>query len=214
MKVELLSYPRSGSTWLRKMIWHATGIASAPRVPDPPEIAKAMGLPFTEPTDPVLIKSHTVDETDFDRRILLWRKPADCIASYARMHDAFEILRVPDAWFARNHAQEWEIFHRKALKQNHRTLVIRYEDLLAIPELVLAKVIGFILPVVKPGTITISNAIAKASDMGDPRFYFNGSEGTAVMVFDEAVIRLIARATAQCRRDLEDRTAQYPAVIA
>jgi hypothetical protein len=158
--VFLVSYPRSGNTWLRFMI------ANALR-PEPPVTFADLGdvvLEIYDESDaslrrrarPRILKSHEPFDERYRRVIYLVRQPADVAVSYYHYLIRTRILAPgydPGQFVDRfvrggldhfatwgDHAAGW----LDARETDERFVLIRYEDMLAAPGDALAAVLGLL----------------------------------------------------------------------
>lgn len=147
----LVSYPRSGNTWMRFLLatlrtGEAQTFQSIERIiPDPWQNTDATLLLAPQPR---IIKSHKGYDPDYQRVIYMVRDPRDVAISfyywrmkknfftrkditlslYSYLHQFAEKELAFQAWG--EHTESW-ITHREALGE--RLLLLRYEDLLDDP---------------------------------------------------------------------------------
>ncbi|WP_374239044.1 sulfotransferase domain-containing protein [Thiocapsa sp. N5-Cardenillas] len=104
----LASFPRSGNTLLRHLLFHAAHLHSRYILnpeSDPSHLAAA--IPQLESPNAPLIKTHSLDASHFDSVIHLVRNPAHAIASYLDYCKAFNIPSLPRPTFIRQEAALW-----------------------------------------------------------------------------------------------------------
>jgi estrone sulfotransferase len=166
--VFLISFPRSGNTWLRYMLTLLhPGVVSKedrdihrviPNLDQRPDLGRT--------PEPRVIKSHGTFHKRYPRVIYLLRDGRDATYSYyvfcqkefAYPGSFYEFLSVhpypPSRWH--EHVESW-------LGRNHRTplLLIRYEEMLVDPELQLKRALQFLSW--KPSDDEIKSAIAETS---------------------------------------------------
>lgn len=179
--IYLVSYPKSGNTWLRFLIANVLKthfeidrevnfFSIHELIPDihTSRYLRERGF-FAEHNLPRIIKSHANYNPYYNRVILLVRDPRDVCVSY--YHFLQQRKTIPSDWtisqFIRNqtygvsawlkHSQSWyRLLHDRQIIQ-----VFRYEDLLREPKLQLAKIAD--LFGIKMTLISIERAIDLAS---------------------------------------------------
>jgi hypothetical protein len=169
--VALASYPRSGNTWIRFLLYQlATGQAGDwPAVNAAiPYVGEHRQAPRLLPDGGRLFKTHENDPRRYRRAIYLVRDPRDVVLSehrHTRMFgnfdrdldafvDTFVKGRVHGLGTWADHAAGW----LQAAQDASRVAVVRYEDLRADPQAQLARVASFLnLPA---DATTLARAIA------------------------------------------------------
>lgn len=95
MKTALASYPRSGNTYLRYLLFHCLGMKSGwvygAERPAPHRTEEGMYDPESE-----LLKTHNLDHSPFDRVIHLVRSPFDALEAY--YYYSTDICETPRDW--------------------------------------------------------------------------------------------------------------------
>lgn len=152
-KILLASYPRSGNSFMRKVLERETGIVTGSDS-RPNRTLSASLLKYGYAGEGVtdqsvwIVKSHFPERLGYvkfsvKKVVLLVRNPFDAIQSYFHMgmtntHDknltkgAFSSLQSIWKEFIVNEAMVWVDFHKYWLEhiKNGKVLVLRYEDLL------------------------------------------------------------------------------------
>lgn len=146
--VWLASFPRSGSTWLRRMLHD---ILIAPRLAAPPmregipDLHKSMARIGRMPER--FIKTHYRFHPCYRRVVLLVRHPLGCLPSYARYVGAPSLDEfVPRSLAGHGPYGSWAEHARSYLDSGldeRHLLVIRYEDLLADAAEAVHRVLSF-----------------------------------------------------------------------
>jgi hypothetical protein len=156
------SYPRSGSTWLRFMLFQIlrgeeAGFGKIEKVI--PEIEAHRGVPPLLPGGGRLIKTHEQYRKDYSRAVFLVRDVRDVFLScYVRAVEAglAQLVSKGDmdsfllnflngtalqqgSW--QQHTRSWL---ESALAKNGNLMVVRYEDLRRSPEQVLGQLLSFL----------------------------------------------------------------------
>jgi hypothetical protein len=134
--VALASYPRSGNTWLTKLV-EALSQKRAGSIHDDPV--------FPRPAWGILIKTHKLDVFRYNRFVHLTRNPFDAIASYHDYMHAFFPVKAQD-WSAhvRTETGKWKAHTAYWLDQKKPHVAIRYEDLTQQPEPELTRLARFL----------------------------------------------------------------------
>jgi hypothetical protein len=158
----LASYPRSGSTWLRFMLFEvlAGEDAGFRKIEDRlPEIQMHRGIQPILPGGGRLIKTHEAYRTDYKKAVLLVRDVRDVFLSTYAGYVALGLAPIVskgdfDSFllsFLEGKALQWGSWqgHSRSwlespLAQNGNLLVVRYEDLRQNPEQNLAKLLQFL----------------------------------------------------------------------
>lgn len=158
----MASYPRSGSTWLRFMLFQIlTGAEPGFQRIDQciPEIDFHRGVPPILPNGGRLIKTHEQYRQEYTRAIFLVRDMRDVFLScYARATESGLVPLVSDGTFdgflesfLEGHALQqgsWQEHTAKwldcPLSKNGNLLVVRYEDLRKNAEQTLAELVRFL----------------------------------------------------------------------
>lgn len=167
----LASFPRSGSTWLRFMLFETmSGEDAGFRKIEHrlPEIHRhRAGLPILEGGGR-LIKTHENYRNDYKRAVLLVRDPRDVFFSVYAGYQTFglhTILSKGDqdsflkAFFTTNviHSGTWQQHTKSWLEspiaKNGNLLVVRYEDLRKNPEPLIEELLQFVGIKPAPGAI-------------------------------------------------------------
>lgn len=146
----LASYPRSGNTWMRHLIFEATGLRSGYiRNPETGEVHHAGAIPQIEDTDSPLIKTHDKDADNYSAAIHIVRNPWNAIASYLDYCHTFAVPIQRREWFIdreaegwAEHAEYWRMAHQSGAIEAYHP--VRYEDLLFDAPGELWKVIKFL----------------------------------------------------------------------
>jgi hypothetical protein len=156
------SYPRSGSTWLRFMLFQVlTGEDAGFQRIDQciPEIDAHRGVPPILPGGGRLIKTHELYRKQYGRAVFLVRDPRDVLLSaYARAVgvglaelvskgdlDSFLLSALKGnaiqqgCW--QDHTRSWL---ESPLAKNGNLMVVRYEDLRRNPEQVIGQLLRFL----------------------------------------------------------------------
>jgi hypothetical protein len=175
----LASYPRSGSTWLRFMLYEITSGEDAGfrKIEDRlPEIHEHRGRKPILPNGGRLIKTHEQYRQDYRRAVLLIRDVRDVfLSTYAACvaNGLAPIVSKGDldsflASFMEGHALQMGSWQRHTrswldspLAKSGDLLVVRYEDLRKTPEPLLAELLEFV------GIKADRQAIRKAVENND-----------------------------------------------
>jgi len=152
-KLALVSYPRSGNSFVRKLVESSTGIVTGSDNRPNRTLAASLleygyrGEAITD-NSVWMVKSHYPERLgyirfDVGRVVLVVRNPFDAIESYFHMgmtntHDkalARDVfMSLKDTWskFVANEANTWVEFHRFWMRKRFEcpVLIIRYEDLM------------------------------------------------------------------------------------
>lgn len=168
-KVLLVSYPRSGNSFLRKLIEHYTGITTGSDSRTNRVLTSALlacgfyGEGITD-SSVLVVKSHYPERMGYSKFgvkkvILLVRNPFDALESYFHMgmtdthnknltNEAFLSLHLIWQEFIKNEAQIWNKFHEywleKAKEISVSMLVIRYEDLVLHKAATMDRILHFL----------------------------------------------------------------------
>ncbi len=168
-KVLLVSYPRSGNSFLRKLIEHHTGIITGSDSRTNRVLTSALlacgfyGEGITD-SSVLVVKSHYPERMGYvkfgvKKVILLVRNPFDALESYFHMgmtdthnknltSEAFLSLHLTWQEFIKNEAQIWNKFHEywleKAKEKNVSMLIIRYEDLVLHKAATMDRILHFL----------------------------------------------------------------------
>lgn len=171
----MASYPRSGSTWLRFMLFQVlTGQDPSFNSIDVtiPEIDAHRGVRPLLPNGGRLIKTHERYRADYKRAIFLVRDVRDVLLSgYARATEVglAELVSKGDldsflVSFMEGRALQWGSWQRHTsewldcpLSKTGNLLVVRYEDLRKTPEPIIAQLMEFVG--VKPDMNVIRKAV-------------------------------------------------------
>lgn len=167
-KVCLVSYPRSGNSYLRKLLESMTSIVTGSDSRPNRTLSTSLlqsGYKGEGITDESvwIVKSHYPERYGFirfqaNRVILLVRNPYDTILSYFHMgltntHNrilapsAFHSLRSVWTDFIKNEAEVWRKFYSFWIDKAGQapTMIVRYEDLLADEKGTLSRIKTFLL---------------------------------------------------------------------
>lgn len=208
----LVSYPRSGSTWVRTIL---TGIMDPTTCGAPEAFNRLLPgvsgsrLPLIwKLNDPRIIHSHTVYTRRLPRAIYLVRDGRDVVVSYYHYIVTREGLKLPfPEWFDlycrrwygprwHENVESWLMKGRKHLGRN--LLVVKFEDLKANPAHKMREITTFLGLQTEPHAV--SDAIEMASlekarrhekrlvgklDNPDSSFYRGGKVGQWRDQFDE-----------------------------
>lgn len=206
--VFLVSYPRSGSTWLRFLLGNLLTYGTQTKIdffsvrwmiPDvhvPEQRATLSALP-----SPRLIKSHSQLNPEYPRVVYLVRDGRDVYASYyhylseqGQFEGSFtEFLRRENLPYGlwHEHVESWLATQRDA-----SLLLVRYEDLLAHPHDELERIAAFID--LDPSPAQVNHAVENSSltrmrkiertagrPYGDPEYRFvrHGTTGRWIDLF-------------------------------
>jgi hypothetical protein len=134
--VALASYPRSGNTWLSKLLESLSGQQVGSIYRD---------YVFPRPATGIVIKTHKNDGQRFNRAVHLIRNPLDAISSHHEyMHHYFP-LRAQD-WKTHVETQkcEWKKHTEYWMRQAMPRITVRYEDLTTEPVQELRKLAQFL----------------------------------------------------------------------
>lgn len=168
-KVLLVSYPRSGNSFLRKLIEHYTGIITGSdsrtnRVLTSALLACGFYGEGIADSSVLVVKSHYPERMGYvkfgvKKVILLVRNPFDTLESYFHMgmtdtHNKNltdeTMLSLRSIWqdFIRNETEIWNKFHEywleQAEKSNISMLVVRYEDLVLQKTATMDRILHFL----------------------------------------------------------------------
>lgn len=134
----LLSYPRSGNTWLRYAIEYITGRPSIDEKDSKPIRRKHKDFPFVS-DEPIIKKSHTPIPDKSGAGILLIRDYAECITRHNLPHS-------PSFKFTESYKKYMRLISCYDKWNPDKRLLIYYEDLITLPNNELSK-LKKILPV-------------------------------------------------------------------
>jgi len=123
--VALASFPRSGNTWLSKLLEALSGERAGSIYQD---------VVFPRPAFGIVIKTHKLDGRRYNRFIHLLRNPFDSIASLYDFRHHFVSEKAED-WteHVRLQSRKWREHTEYWMGQNKPHIRIRYEDLRAQP---------------------------------------------------------------------------------
>lgn len=189
--VLLVSYPRSGNTWLRQMIsdlyFQALGFDTS----DPAFLIEnfATVSPALEEDDLahvrrpplgfLVLKTHAAALATRHRFVYVWRDPVDAIVSYWRLLQRRPITYMEPGLerFGRKQAMAWRRHAETVIDHAQQGRFVAYADLLAAPEECLQQCADFIG--LAPSTGQIARAVAhNTADIQRQRFLTVG--GTAL----------------------------------
>jgi len=163
-KAYIVSYPRSGNTWVRLLLEYSLGFQSTSVYPEEERSRSdsSGSIPHTikvvtgndqhlvRPPSVPLIKSHDLSIDGSDPVIYVLRDGRDATVSYWRYLQEFESrqpeefssflrdLRQSGNWWA-DHVHEWLVRDKR-----HPKLVVRFEDLLTDQGAVLKRMLDFL----------------------------------------------------------------------
>lgn len=133
MKTALASYPRSGNTYLRYLLFHCLGMKSGwvygAERPAPHRTEEDLYDPESE-----LLKTHNLDHSPFDQVIHLVRSPFDALEAY--YYYSTEICETPRDWgeFIASESIAWSEHTEYWLDITGKPkLLLTYGDLRAYP---------------------------------------------------------------------------------
>ena len=186
MDAWLLSFPRSGNTYLRRLLMAAQANVATPA------IYRSEGhLEWDQWNHPYTIvhkthEDHIIGEDD--KIIFLVRDPRDTFISYMHMAHAKGQLPIEEASDLESHIEkflsDWcELLEGVLRRKQALTFTARYEQLIAEPEQVLNRVLDFLD--VRAST-TIAVAVENASlegwkRMAAPEWGFGGNYGEGTL---------------------------------
>lgn len=176
----LVSYPRSGNTWLRHLLRDVIAL-ERPDLPYPQELwmlipdlhihEHPMVYPATEQFQMAtrILKSHNLNDLGERRFVYIVRSPADALVSYYHFHQLHErtrplVVRGIDT-FCRTMVSGWvshiSIALDRCRKSPSDVLIVTYEHLMAngLPEL--RRIAGFLG--LAPSEETLSAAVERNS---------------------------------------------------
>jgi len=150
----ILSYPRSGNTWLRLMICdlltQKLGINTGFGVPYElfsPTIEKHV----LEKHPPrisgfYLFKTHNHNLLAEQKFVYVYRDPVDSLVSYYRFlkQRAITVCEPELLEFCRREVEAWNISVNFACRNQHRCVIVKFEDMLAEPNRLLKSSLGFL----------------------------------------------------------------------
>lgn len=157
--VVLVSYPRSGNTWLRFLIGNLRSPGESVTFENieqlVPDVYQHTSDELLEVPRPRILKSHETFDHRYPRVVYLVRHPADVAVSYyhymrkmSRVRDELSIDEFVEGFVAgvwgwwgswREHVGSWI----GALGDSDRFLLVRYEDVAADPHAELARIASF-----------------------------------------------------------------------
>jgi len=143
--VALASYPRSGNTWLSKLLEALSGQQAGSIYRD---------QVFPRPATGIVIKTHKCDGQRYNRIVHLVRNPFDAISSHFDYMRRYFPERALD-WkqHVAAQTQEWKRHTTYWMQQAKPSITIRYEDLSAEPLVELEKLARFLALDVDEGEI-------------------------------------------------------------
>jgi hypothetical protein len=151
--VALASYPRSGNTWLSKLLEALSGQQTGSTYRD---------QVFPRPATGIVIKTHRCDAQRFNRIVHLVRSPFDSISShFDYMHRYFPQRSQDWGPHVAAQTQEWNRHSAYWMQQTKPRITIRYEDLLAEPFVELKKLAQFLHLDVDEGEIEQAVEVCK-----------------------------------------------------
>lgn len=143
----LLTYPRSGNTWVRYCVERISGRPSVyPESKGDSPIGSRMDIGVDLSASPILYKSHNVPRTDDKRLIVILRDYKEAIPRHQREQ---EKLGLMDFFYSQTKGRHnAEVDYIKILQQfdNHSgdKLLIHYEDLIMHPRKNLMSIFKFL----------------------------------------------------------------------
>ncbi|MBZ5734978.1 sulfotransferase domain-containing protein [Nocardioides sp. TRM66260-LWL] len=214
----LVSYPRSGSTWMRCLLAAALdpgldlqGVVLGDVVPD---IYQSTEGHLRSLPRPLVVKSHQPPQPGYGRALLLVRHPADVVVSYHRYLRLADYPVTDDpAAFAREvvvgpaplpRFDTWPRHTRAWLDRG--VPVVRYEDLLADPERGLGQALDALgltasAAAIRGAAQRVTPATLRAIESAQPRHLRShvgaGGRGTGLRTLDDATLALLRRETAE-----------------
>lgn len=138
--VALASFPRSGNTWLSKLVEELSGRRAGSIYRD---------VVFSRPACGIVVKTHKLDGQRYNRFVHLLRNPFDCIPSWYDYRLHYFPTKAGD-WESHVALQsrKWREHTEFWMKLDKPHTVIRYEDLVARPAVELMAIADFLgLPV-------------------------------------------------------------------
>jgi hypothetical protein len=134
--VALASFPRSGNTWLSKLLEALSGQQAGSIYRD---------HVFPRPATGIVIKTHKCDGQRFNRIVHLVRSPLDSISSHFDYMHRYFPQRAQD-WgpHVATQTQEWKRHTAYWMEQTKPRITVRYEDLIAEPFAELRKLAQFL----------------------------------------------------------------------
>ena len=152
-RVYIVSFPRSGNTWVRLLLEHSLGFETESVYPEDRQ-SQAIGMlgdaHLTEPNKVELVKTHATSLAGNDDVIYVLRDGRDATASYwyylqewKKQHigdftEFLQALASSGRWWP-FHVHSWlETLHP------HRLLLVRYEDLKNSQEHELGRILAFL----------------------------------------------------------------------
>ena len=142
--VAIASYPRSGNTWTRRLLWECASLRSGPVSPKPFDYDIAAGTALFEANDAPLVKTHELNATDFPAALLVVRNPLDAIDSYCAFNKEFG--GAYERWETQvvEYATRWRNFHEHWLGSKLPLEIVRYRELARDAVSVMANVLAFL----------------------------------------------------------------------
>lgn len=202
-RIALASFPRSGNTWMRRILYSMFGWKSwCDHSEEVDEVHKSALIPEIAHRDARLIKTHLMDADGFQHCIHLVRDPQDAIASYLVYCDQWNVPRPPLERFLREEAEGWA--KHTAFWRNRNVVPgvhigIRYEDLLRRPSDVCYAIANGLGLGARVSWKTIESALDNTDFQnlqrrsGSAKFYREGKIGTAGKVLSPYEISIIRR---------------------
>jgi hypothetical protein len=136
--VALASYPRSGNTWLSKLLEALSGRQAGSIYRD---------LVFPRPATGIVIKTHKLDGQRYNRILHLMRNPFDSISShYDYMHHYFPSNEKARSWEAHVEVEsrEWRKHTEYWMHQDKPLITVLYENLMSQPNQELRRLADFL----------------------------------------------------------------------
>lgn len=134
--VALASYPRSGNTWLSKLLEALSGRQAGSIYRD---------QVFPRPATGIVIKTHKCDGQRYNRIVHLVRNPFDSISShYDYMRRYFPERALDWEQHVATQTREWKRHTTYWMQQAKPSITVRYEDLAAEPLVELEKLARFL----------------------------------------------------------------------
>jgi hypothetical protein len=190
-RTALASFPRSGNTWLRRLLEEATGQTCG-------TIYEAETI-LPAPDTGLAIKTHMRDAHRYTRAIHLVRHPLDAIESY--------YYWKRDCWGGKDMSWERFVDQRSAAWVGHTrywmdvpydVVRLRYEDLLADPCEPLRALTQWLGLEISARTIraavetcSFERLKKEGSSRGQPQFFRRGTAGDAIASYSEEQLAML-----------------------
>jgi len=214
-RVAIASYPRSGNTWVRHLLYSATGIGSRyNRNPETGIPHRAGGIHLLEDRSSPFIKTHDRDAKDYDAAIHITRHPCAAIASYLDYMDNFkvpmsnrkEFIEVEAQGWA-THSEFWRMTRECGILSDY--IRINYEDLIEVPFTILRRVVHDFLGLASHNDRILwaveQNSLSKMrikGGEGAEKFFVKGAERNPEETMSDEEIDMIMKITEEEREHL------------